>query len=74
MEKKEKEKTAERKRLTTGGRVSGPRQLLLPRPAALAVGVEPDAAKTQQEFFAGDLHGADGVQGLVRDKGQRVVT
>lgn len=67
---RQKGKTAERREtLTTRGRARRPHQLLLPGPAALAVRVHPDAAKTQQVLFTGDLDCADGVHGLVRNEG-----
>ena len=51
----------------------GPHELLLPRPPALGVHVDPDGTEAQQQLLAGDLHGTEGVQALLGDEGQGVV-
>lgn len=65
---RQKDKTIKSKNLTTGGRICWPHQFLLSRSSALAVSVYPDAVKTQQVFFTGDLNCADGIHWLMCNK------
>ena len=59
--------------LTGGVGRGGPHELLLPGAAALGVDVEADGAEAQQQLLAGDLHGAQRVQAILSDEGQRLV-
>ena len=45
----------------------------MPGATALGVHVEADGAEAEQQLLAGDLHGAQRVQAVRRDEGQRLV-
>lgn len=52
---------------------SWPHQLLLTGPAALGVHIYSYGAEAKEQLFAGNLHGTEGIQALLRDEGQGVV-